>query len=228
MRWYTLLRPHPVIFLTWDIHTKRGNKKTWFDMLFCLFVLQNSLFCHKEVTRNFSYTFSSHYLTFFFIASYIAPVVHYDIIICVSNRLISSWKSKLATLEIRIKSIIKTGRKENLLDKFYKSANYTALWWLSRFFLYLISFVRNQVVGKKRSTTQIPSAAMLEPVLKYLESICTTYYVVYNRIRNYVLQWPTNISHGCFANLKCLNSQCPKFEFKHCKLWNSSCFTYEL
>ena len=89
------------------------------------------------------------------------------------NRLISSWKSKLATLEIRNKLIIKTGRKETLLDKFYKSAHYTALWWLSRFFLYLISFVRNQVVGKKRSTTQIASAAMLEPVLKYLESLYT-------------------------------------------------------
>ena len=103
-------------------------------------------------------------------------------------------KSRLATLEIRIKPIIKTDRKESLLDKFYKSAIYTALWWLSRFFLYLISFVRNQVVGKKRSTTQIASAAMLEPVLKYLENICTTMYIVYNWIRNYVLQWPTNIS----------------------------------
>ena len=101
-----------------------------------------------------------------------------------------------ATLEIRIKSIIKTGRKESILDKFYKSSHYTALWWLSRFFLYLISFVRNQVVGKKRSTTQIPSAAMLEPVLKYLESICTTYYVHNNWIRNHVLQWPTSINHA--------------------------------
>ena len=42
------------------------------------------------------------------------------------------------------------------------------------------------------------------------------------------VQWPANISYGCFANQKCQNSQCQKFEFKQCKLWNSSWVTYEL
>ena len=113
------------------------------------------------VTRNFtSYTFFSHYL--FFLLPLVLLLIDSPLhmILPFVFGLISGWKSRL---EIRI---IKTGRKESLLD--------TALWWLSRFFLYLISFVRNQVVGKKRSTTQIASAAMLEPVLKYLESICTT------------------------------------------------------
>ena len=85
MRWYTSLRPHPVIFLTWDIHTKGGNKKTWFDMLFCLFVHQNSLFVTKKLLGILAIHFPHIIYFFFFIASYIAPDVHYDIIICLTD-----------------------------------------------------------------------------------------------------------------------------------------------